>query len=168
MSTDNSLSARARAVAIAGTAGLSMGMNLTRLKSMPGHFIRRANQISGALFAEELAGADLTSVQLIALAAIADSPELDATRVAEMIDFDKATIGGVMERLERKGLIERAVSKSDRRVKTLVVTAAGRKLLTASMRRVERVQKQLLAPLDDAEREVFMGLLRRIVSEAPR
>jgi len=143
-------------------------MHLARLKSMPGHFIRRANQISGGLFAEELGGADLTSVQLIALAAIADSPELDATRVAEMIDFDKATIGGVVERLERKGLIERAVSKADRRVKTLVMTVAGRKLLAASMPRVERVQEHLLAPLDETEREVFMDLLRRIVSEAQR
>lgn len=141
-------------------------MNLARLKSMPGHFIRRANQISGALFAEELGGAELTSVQLIALAAIADGSELDATRVAEMIDFDKATIGGVVERLERKGLIERAVSTTDRRVKTLVATAAGRRLLADSMQRVERVQQQLLAPLDAAEREVFMDLLRRIVSEA--
>lgn len=143
-------------------------MNLSRLKSMPGHFIRRANQISGALFGEELAGADLTSVQLIALAAIADSPGLDATRVAEMIDFDKATIGGVIERLERKRLIERAVSVADRRVKTLVVTAGGRKLLAASMRQVERVQERLLAPLDEAERDVFMGLLQRIVREAQR
>lgn len=139
-------------------------MNLARLKLMPGHFIRRANQISGAIFAQELAGAELTSVQLIALAAIIDSPKLDATRLAEMIDFDKATIGGVVERLERKGLIERTVSKADRRVKTLVATRAGKRLLAESMDSVERVQEQLLAPLSAAERENFMRLLRRIVS----
>lgn len=143
-------------------------MNLARLKSMPGHFVRRAYQISGALFADELAGAGLTSVQLIALAAIADSPDADATKVAELIDFDKATIGGVIERLERKGLIERAVSKVDRRVKRLVVTPAGYSLLAASMHRVERVQERLLAPLDPAERTVFMALLQRIASQTPR
>ena len=40
------------------------------LLDMPGHLIRRAQQISTALFAEECAAFDLTSVQYAALAAI--------------------------------------------------------------------------------------------------
>lgn len=137
--------------------------HLSRLKAMPGHYIRRAQQVSSAIFAEELAGTELTSVQLVALAAIADCPGLDATRLAEMIDFDKATIGGVIERLERKKLITRAVSTEDRRVKELVPSPEGRAILAASMASVERVQERLLAPLEPAEREKLNGMLRAII-----
>lgn len=140
-------------------------MNLARLTSMPGHFIRRAQQISSALFAEELAQSELTSVQLIALAAIADQPALDATRLADLIDFDKATIGGVIERLERKGLVQRAVSEHDKRVKELSATPEGHALLASSMGGVERVQQRLLAPLSPAERTEFIRMLRVVTAK---
>ena len=94
---------------------------LDRFKQMPGHCIRRAQQVSSACFSNELAEFDLTSVQMVALVAIADQPGIDATRLAEIIDFDRATIGGVVDRLERKGLIRRTVSPRDKRSKTITV-----------------------------------------------
>ncbi|MCW3837007.1 MarR family winged helix-turn-helix transcriptional regulator [Sphingomonas canadensis] len=139
-------------------------MSLTRLTAMPGHLIRRAQQVSTAIFAEELADAELTSVQLISLAAIAERPGLDATTLAELIDFDKATIGGVLDRLERKGLVRRSVSPSDKRVKELAATPAGRALLAASMPAAEQVQVRLLAPLSPAEREDFLRMLRLVTA----
>ncbi len=138
-------------------------MSLTELKQMPGHMMRRVQQISTALFAEEMADFNLTSVQFMALVAIGDVPDLDATRLAELIDFDKATIGGVIERLERKRLIERKVSAEDRRVKRLRLTPAGRALVTVSFDRVRRVQQRLTEPLDEAERVVLERLIRKLV-----
>lgn len=134
-----------------------------RLLQMPGHFIRRAQQVSSAYFAEELSESELTSVQVVALAAIADNPGIDATRLSEIIDFDRATIGGVVDRLERKGLIQRVVNKQDKRSKAMHATAAGKALLEVNMARVERVQDRLLAPLTPAERDVFLRLIRTIV-----
>ena len=75
------------------------------LCDMPGHLIRRAHQISTALFAEECAGFDLTPVQYAALVAIKANPEVDATRLSALIAFDRSTIGGVLERLEAKGWV---------------------------------------------------------------
>jgi hypothetical protein len=45
---------------------------------MPGHLIRRAQQISTALFAEECAEFDLTSVQYAALTAIHAHRDVEA------------------------------------------------------------------------------------------
>ena len=50
------------------------------LHDMPGHLIRRAQQITTALFAEECGNFDLTSVHYAALVAIRANPEVDATR----------------------------------------------------------------------------------------
>ena len=139
-------------------------MLLDRFKQMPGHCIRRAQQVSSACFSNELAEFDLTSVQMVALVAIADQPGIDATRLAEIIDFDRATIGGVVDRLERKGLIRRTVSPRDKRSKTMTATPAGRALLEVSLPHVERVQDRLLAPLSPDERETFLRLLNAVVA----
>lgn len=138
-------------------------MRIDELKTMPGHLIRRANQISSAIFNAEMLEFELTSMQFIALVAIAEHPELDATRVAEMTVIDKATVGGVLERLERKGLIVRRKSATDARVKVLAATAAGRALISVCFIRVEEVQKRILAPLSAAEQETLTELLAKLV-----
>lgn len=141
-------------------------MLIERFLQMPGHFIRRAQQVSSAYFAEELADSELTSVQMVALVAIADNPGIDATRLSEIIDFDRATIGGVVDRLQRKGLIQRGVNVQDKRSKTMQATPAGKALLKVSLPRVEQVQERLLAPLSPAERETFLRLIKAVIDGA--
>lgn len=133
-------------------------------RSMPGHLIRRAQQISGALFAEECGALDLTAVQYAALAAIAANADLDATRLSEQIVFDRSTIGGVLERLEAKGWIVRRASPEDRRVKLLDLTPGGRDVLKRVGPAVARVQKRLLEPFAPGDREAFMRLLTELTS----
>jgi DNA-binding MarR family transcriptional regulator len=134
------------------------------LYDMPGHLIRRAHQISTALFAEECAGFDLTSVQYAALVAIKANPEVDATRLSALIAFDRSTIGGVLERLDTKGWIRRTASPADKRVKLLRLTLEGERLLRRVEPAVRRVQERLLEPLAPAERATVLRLLARLAS----
>ena len=134
------------------------------LYDMPGHLIRRAQQISTALFAEECAGFDLTSVQYAALVAIKANPAVDATRLSQLIAFDRSTIGGVLERLEAKGWILRTPSATDRRVKLLRLTLEGERLLRAVDPAVRRVQQRLLEPLAPADRAAMLRLLAQLAS----
>src|ERR1700722_5508343 len=98
------------------------------LYRMPGHLIRRVQQVSTALFTEECAAFDLTSVQFAALFAIRANPGVDATRLSTIIAFDRSTIGDVLERLEVKGWIVRSASPHDRRIKLLHLAPDGAKL----------------------------------------
>ena len=100
----------------------SRAPGLAALQEMPGHLVRRAHQVSTALFAEECRHFDLTSVQFAALFVLRAAGELDATRLAELIAFDRSTIGDVIERLELKGWIARTGSGDDRRVKLIRLT----------------------------------------------
>ena len=120
---------------------------MTAFRAMPGHLIRRAHQTSTALFAAECGQFDLTSVQYAAMSALQATPDLDATRLAALIAFDRSTLGDVLERLEAKGWIVRAPSSNDRRVKKLALSAAGAAVLASVQPAVERVQDQLLATL---------------------
>ena len=125
------------------------------LQQMPGHLIRRAHQISTSIFAEECGHADLTSVQFAALFALRGAGNLDATRLAELIAFDRSTIGDVVQRLESKGWIAREGANADKRIKTIRLTAAGATLLAAIEPDVARVQERLFEPLSHLRREKY-------------
>jgi DNA-binding MarR family transcriptional regulator len=140
---------------------------MSELYAMPGHLIRRAHQVSHALFGEECAAFDLTSVQYAALTAIGETPGIDATRLSSVIAFDRSTIGDVLERIEAKGWIVRTPSPSDRRVKLLDLSPAGRDLLARVGPSVRRVQERLLAPFDVQERDKVLHLLARLAQMPP-
>ncbi len=129
------------------------------LYQMPGHLIRRAQQIATALFADECAAFDLTSVQYAALCAIQANPQVDATRLSSLIAFDRSTIGDVLERMEAKGWIVRTPSTQDRRIKLVCLSPAGLRLLHQVGPAVRRVQERLLAPLAPQDRGTIIRLL---------
>ena len=130
---------------------------------MAGHLIRRLQQQSTQVFQAQTqaAGLDLTSVQFAALDAIAQQPGIDQASLAATISFDRATIGGVIDRLESKGLVQREVSARDRRARRLQLTPEGKQLLAASRPVVETLQAEILAPLSRAERAAFLALARK-------
>ena len=132
---------------------------------MAGHLIRRLHQQSTHLFAARTqdAGFDMTAVQYAALEAIHENPATDQALVAEIIGYDRATIGGVIERLEKKGWVHRVVSERDRRARELSITPQGNAVRLALQPIVQALQQDILAPLSDAERQRFVALARQVV-----
>lgn len=130
---------------------------------MAGHLIRRLHQQSTQIYQArtQAAGFDLTSVQFAALDAIAQQPGIDQASLAATISFDRATIGGVIDRLEHKGLVRRMVSAQDRRARRLHLTPEGERLLAACRPLVEALQAEILAPLSPAERSAFLALAHK-------
>lgn len=130
---------------------------------MAGHLIRRLHQQSTQVFQARMqaAGHDVTPVQFATLDAIARQPGIDQASLAATIGFDRATIGGVIERLEHKGLVQRVVSAHDRRARELSLTRAGQRLLAAIRPLVEALQAEILAPLSRAERSAFVSLAHK-------
>lgn len=128
----------------------------------PGHLIRRAHQVSVALFMQEAAGHDVTQVQFAILNALIDRPGLDQVTLAQAVALDAATSGSVIGRLEAKGWIRRERDASDRRRRLLWVTEAGQSVVTALMVPIARSQERLMAPLDGRERSELTRLLRKV------
>lgn len=141
------------------------------LGDMAGHLIRRLNQQSTSIFAQRTqeAGLDLTPVQFAALDAIYTHPGSDQAYIAEIIGYDRATIGGVMERLLKKGWIRRVVNAQDRRSRELSLTAKGNKVRLVLIPIVQDFQKEILKPLSLEKQDALIKLIREIVQQgAPR
>jgi DNA-binding MarR family transcriptional regulator len=128
---------------------------------LPGHLIRRLHQVSTAYFAEECGG-ELTAVQYAALVAIGSHPGIDATRLSEIIYFDRSTIGDVLDRIESKGWIRREYTSSDRRIKRLELSSLGQEVLQHVEPGIRRVQDRLLAPLTTGEAKTLVRLLGKM------
>jgi DNA-binding MarR family transcriptional regulator len=133
------------------------------LEAQPGHCIRRLHQIAVALFMEETTGSAVTPVQFAAMTAVHDQPGLDQRTLAASIAFDTSTIGGVIDRLEKRGLMLRRTSPSDRRVRLLELTPEGEALLQTLVPAVLKTQERLLAPLPAEQRALFSELLQAAV-----
>jgi len=133
------------------------------VQEMPGHLLRRLQQIAVSMFLAECRDHDLTPLQFAALAALRDNAPVDQATLGGLIALDRTTIGVVVSKLEERGLARRTVSDRDRRSKMIRLTPEGVRVLDAVLPEVERMQARLLAPLDDKEQRQFMAALRKIV-----
>jgi DNA-binding MarR family transcriptional regulator len=134
------------------------------LDDLPGHGIRRLQQIAVALFMREVEAYGLTPVQYGVLRTVRDSTGIDQRTLARSMALDTSTTAGVVDRLEARGLLVRSTPADDRRMRMLALTAAGTALLDEATPAALAAQKRMLAPLPAAERTVFMRMLRRLVA----
>jgi DNA-binding MarR family transcriptional regulator len=135
----------------------------TRLDALPGHYLRRLNQIAVALCLHETEPWGITPVQYAVLQTIFHHPDLDQRTLARTIGFDASTMTGVIDRLEARKLVVRTPSLADRRVRLLALTSGGRAMLEQVIPGMLRAQVRLLRPLARADRKAFMRMLRTLV-----
>jgi len=123
-------------------------------------------QLTGELrqrFTDRSADLDLSFSQAMALREL-DRP-LPMGELAERLCCDASNVTGIVDRLEARGLVERRMVPSDRRVKHLVLTETGRSL---RQRHGESLAVDLpLLDLSSDERRVLADLLRRGVTGGP-
>ena len=140
-------------------------MEKLNLLELPGHLIRRLHQQSTSVFQERMKaeGVDLTSVQFAALNTLGKSEDLDQATVAKRIAYDRATIGGVIKRLEQKGLVTRTPDDEDRRAFKLNLTEQGKDQLAALQPVVLALQNDILSELSGAEKAMLLELMMKAV-----
>lgn len=143
---------------------------MQNFSSMPGHLIRRAHQASSAIFAQTMAreGLDLTPFQFAALSAIKAEPGIDQATVSAHAAVDRATIGGVIDRLVDKGYVARDVSKRDRRARVLHLTDSGSAILERVQGLVSEMQGEICNGLSLEESAQLIALLRRVSDNHPK
>jgi len=134
------------------------------IDTLPGHYIRRLQQIAVAIFLEETEAFGITPVQFAAMGVLAKTPGLDQKTLARTIGQDASTIGGVINRLEVRNLVKRNVSENDRRVHVLTLTDEGKQLLKQVKPAVLQAQDRILEPLPVSDHAIFMKMLAILVN----
>jgi MarR family transcriptional regulator, organic hydroperoxide resistance regulator len=92
-----------------------------------------------------------------------DSP-LPMTELAALLACDNSNVTGLIDRLEARGLVARQPSSQDRRVKHVVLTAAGRRLRERMLARVGRPTRGFERLSGDEQRQLG-DLLRQVIRD---
>lgn len=106
----------------------------------------------------------LTRSQWLLLVFLARSDGLSQVALADQMDIGKVAVGGLIERLEDAGLVERRPDQVDRRVKRLFITAAGKSTIAAIRKHVAGEETRILQGLGSADLETTVRTLRSMKS----
>ena len=92
------------------------------------HHIRRLIQAREMYTKELNKKYAVTAAQLNCIIALYDEGPLSPSQIAKIIMVKSSTVTGIIDRLEQKGFAERLRNSPDRRVVTIQLTSAGKKL----------------------------------------
>ncbi|MEV0321577.1 MarR family winged helix-turn-helix transcriptional regulator [Streptomyces sp. NPDC050658] len=111
------------------------------------------------------ASENLTASQGKALTVLRRGPAAMRS-LADTLTCDASNMTGIVDRLEKRDLVRREPSPSDRRVKNVVLTAEGERVADAIRARMRDTQEGL-DRLDDEERAALAALLERVFLTKP-
>lgn len=107
--------------------------------------IRRVFQVFNDYSKKAKRETGLTGPQLWAIKMIAENAPVKVSDLARLMFVQPATVVGILDRLEKKGLAERTRSREDRRVVTIELTKIGKDLVVEAP---EVVQGHLVKGLE--------------------
>lgn len=136
--------------------------SLARLYARPGFLLRRAHQISAAVFEDECRSVGLTPAQFGVLTVLQASPGLDQSSLARALGFDKVTVLRVLRGLEARGLANRSRAAGNKRSLSVELSAEGEKLLHQSQKPAERAYDRLMKPLSPEQQAQLVLLLMEL------
>lgn len=147
------------------TAPTKISASLSRLYARPGFLLRRAHQISAAVFEDACRELSLTPAQFGILTVLQAHPLLGQSSLARALGFDKVTVLRVLRGLQARGLVARGPAEANRRNVCVSLTPAGEAILQQAQKPAEKAYRRLLAPLDKQQQEQLVHLLQVLTGE---
>ena len=118
-----------------------------------GFLIHDVSRLRRSAFDRCLKPLNVTRSQWWVLAYLSREDGMTQSQLAEELDLGKVAVGGLIDRLEKAGLLRRAGDASDRRINRIFLQPKSKQLI-ARMRQVShQLNEQILAGLDDGQLE---------------
>ena len=130
-----------------------------------GHLIRRAQQIHTLLWNSEVSD-EVTSPQVLVLVALSRAPGMDQRTLGASVSLDRSTTADVVDRMMKRGLLERTRDPNDRRRNILRLTIEGAELLKSIAPKTETMNAHLISVLPIEDQAELIRLLRAFVNKA--
>ncbi|MDM0015120.1 MarR family transcriptional regulator [Variovorax sp. J22P168] len=118
-----------------------------------GFLIHDVSRLRRSAFDRCLKPLNVTRSQWWVLAYLSREDGMTQSQLAEELDLGKVAVGGLIDRLEKGGLVRRDADPSDRRVNRVFLEPKSKQLI-AKMRKVShRMNEQILSGLVDEKLE---------------
>ena len=140
------------------------GARLGVLEDYIGFHLRMAQDASFRAFARHVGMRDLKPGRFAAMTVISSNPGITQAALGRAIARDKSSVTPLIQELERRGLVERLRSPSDRRSIALTLTTSGEETLGRLM--VHAVEHdRRLDQIVGRQKAEFINLLKKIADD---
>ncbi|AYE53745.1 MULTISPECIES: MarR family winged helix-turn-helix transcriptional regulator [Priestia] len=127
-----------------------------------GFLLGKALQQMENKFSEGLLPFNINSRQYGVLLFIEENPYSSQKDISENLQIDRTTMVSHIDHLETLGLVERTKNPNDRRSYSLLITEKGKEVLNSRWEFLTHIESEVLAPLDQQERQLLKDFLIRI------
>lgn len=128
-----------------------------------GYLIHEADRLLNREYDRRMRDLGLTRAQWWVLAQLYFNEGITQSELADVLGMSKAALGGLLDRLEANGWLERRAHRDDRRAKCLYRTRKIEALLVRMRRVALKMTADMLAGLRREERAQLQRLLRTVI-----
>jgi DNA-binding MarR family transcriptional regulator len=104
----------------------------------------------------------VTRSQWWVLAFLSRADGMSQVALAEELDLGKVALGGLIDRLEKTGLVSRRPDEDDRRIKRVFLTKKSHALINEIRVSVSGTEKVILDQINDADLRATVRALRKM------
>lgn len=127
-----------------------------------GYLVHEVARLLKRRFEDEARGHGITLPQWRALTQIAKNDCISQVALASTIDADPMTTSGILDRLEKRGLVVREPDPADSRVKLARLTDEGQVLFTVARSVGQAMYESALDGVTPDERKTVEAVLEKI------
>ncbi|RXK01645.1 hypothetical protein CRV02_07125 [Arcobacter sp. CECT 8989] len=137
-------------------------MNYALKDSIAYRLIRSSNSVVNSLN-KILSAYDITIEQRATLEIIKYEPNVNQTKIAQLLGKDKTTISRSLNSLEKKELITReSDTQNDKRSNKIKLTKKGERILEETLPYVTDFREGLNSKISEKEHELFFEILDKL------
>ena len=137
-------------------------IDTSSLEGLVGYNARRASLFIVDIIREHIASHDLRIVDLSILLLVAHNPGITSRQLSSVLDILPPNLVGMLNTIEKRGLIERKPHPMDGRAMGLHVTDSGAELATQVESEVGQLEIEATSHLTATERKTLIRLLQKI------
>jgi DNA-binding MarR family transcriptional regulator len=117
------------------------------------YLLKRLGDLVKERAVPEFVAAGCNPYQHAVLALLDEGARDTQAEIADALGFDRSQLVGILDDLEKQGLIERQRDPRDRRRHVVTMTPAGKRTLARRRAIIERIENDFFAPLDPESRK---------------
>ena len=119
-----------------------------------GYLIHDVSRLRRSAFDRCLKPHKVTRSQWWVLAFLSREDGMTQSRLAEQLDLGTVAIGGLIDRLEKSGMVRRAADARDRRVNRIFLEPSSKQMIVRLRKLNHRMNETILAGLVDEKLEI--------------
>ena len=90
------------------------------------------------------------------------APGISQTELSEILDLSRMGVTGLIDRMEKKGLVSRRDDSTDRRLKRIYLTESTAEMMPIIIKLGREMIDEFFEGLDESEQEQLVSLLLRV------